>query len=1016
MTKPTTKKTLRDEIVEQINYNSFYSEYFDNLKDNAQNDGLKCPFHDDTVGSLSLDLQSGVYFCHGSCAKGGGVFNFVMGINHCDFRTALTILAKKLSIKEQTVSEQLPFNDIQFLHREVDANHKFLIQDKLKQEYLSSKRGISLAVIKNLKLGWSQKEGRTWFPILSPDKRIINIRKHQQGAERFKVIGIKGHNNRVLWPLETVDMDGPIHIFAGEMDCCHALSLGVRNCLTQTASENGWNPEFNVVFKGRDINIVYDNDNAGKLGAYRIATALLPKAKSVKIIVLPVTGKGEDFTDYIINYNKDLEGFTKFCNTTLSITDAAKGIKYVNYYDAYTVAGKVAKKKEKGQPKEKKEKSARVVDVQQDVDLTENEKHDLSSEVIETTLEDSSDGKYNFKKIKIEVHVIGKDYTPYIVPRELQVRCNVDQGIKCETCPMANRMLTNDDGIKIRFDDYTMLKFVDTTNLQKHTIIKSFIRANCITWRTVVTENVNFEELMLAPKVSYKKDKHEDVIRKAYYMGQGIPTNSSLDIVAMTVPSPKTQHATQIIYKATGSATDIDNFSLSDEDFEKLKIFQPTISIDRKLKEIHEDLSYNILRVYDRFELFLTMNLVWYSPLNIRFRGDQLKKSHVEALIVGDTRTGKSKMAERLMEHYQAGELLNCEKATIPGLIGGIVTTNNSQILQWGAIPLNHRRLCILDESDGLSQEVIANMSGIRSSCIAERNVAGGTRRTLAKTRLLWISNPRGFSDVRDANNGVEIIKQLIGKPEDIARFDIATIVSKDDVSLDTISEKEMETREHKYTTELCSKLIKWAWSRKIDDVIFTDTALTEVDVAAKELSTRYTSEIALVHPAEQRIKMVRMAASMAAMTFSTEDGKNLIIRKAHVQYITYLLKLLYDAPMFGYDVYSKMRMRNSEFTVQERAEIDAKLKYYGETFVDNMLNQHSLKIADIMAFTGTRRDDANEFIFHLQKFKAIKKVGAKWIKTEAFKKLLREHVYGRDSGSQTEEKSEEDTDFMFSD
>lgn len=1013
MIKPTTKKTLRDEIVEQINYNSFYSEYFDNLKDNQSNDGLKCPFHNDTVGSLSLDLQSGVYFCHGSCGSGGGVFDFVMGINHCDFRASLTILAKKLHIKEQVVSEQLPFNDIQFLHREVDANHKFLIQNEPKQIYLKQKRGISLEIIKSLKLGWSQKEGRTWFPISSPDKRIINIRKHQQGADRFKVIGIKGHNKRILWPLEKVEMDGPIYIFAGEMDCCHALSLGVRNCLTQTAGENGWNPAFNVVFHGRDVGIVYDNDNAGKVGAYRIATALLPKAKSVKIISLPVTGKGEDFTDYIINYNKDLKDFNKFCSQTLSITDTAKVIKYVSYYDVYGVAEKIVKKK--AMPKEKKEKDTKAIDVQQDVDLTENEKRDLSDEIIETTLEDSSDGKYNFKKIKIEVHVIGKDYTPYIIPRELQVRCNVDQGGKCEVCPMANRMLTNEDGIKIRFDDYTMLKFVDTTNVQKNIIIKSFIRANCATWRTVVIENVNFEELMLAPKVSYKKDKHEDVIRKAYYMGQGIPTNASLDIIAMTVPSPKTQHATQIIYKATGSATDIDNFLLSDEDFENLKIFQPTVSIDRKLKEIHEDLSYNILRVYDRFELFLTMNLVWFSPLNIRFRGDQLKKSHVEALIVGDTRTGKSKMAERLMEHYQAGELLNCEKATIPGLIGGIVTTNNSQILQWGAIPLNHRRLCILDESDGLSQEVIANMSNIRSSCIAERNVAGGTRRTLAKTRLLWISNPRGFEDVRDANNGVEIIKQLIGKPEDIARFDLATIVSKDDVSLDTISEKEMETREHKYTTELCSKLIKWSWSRKIDDVIFTDTALVEIDVAAKELSDEYTSEIALVHPAEQRIKMVRMSASMAAMTFSTEDGKNLIIRKAHVQYITYLLRLLYNSPMFGYDVYSKMRMRNSEFTKQERAEIESKLQYYGETFVDNMLNQYSLKIADMMAFTGTRRDDANELIFHLQKFKAIKKVGAKWIKTEAFKKLLREHVYGRDRRGETEEKNEEDIDFMLS-
>jgi hypothetical protein len=35
---------------------------------------IKCPFHEDSKASMSVNISKGVYFCHG-CGKSGGTWN-----------------------------------------------------------------------------------------------------------------------------------------------------------------------------------------------------------------------------------------------------------------------------------------------------------------------------------------------------------------------------------------------------------------------------------------------------------------------------------------------------------------------------------------------------------------------------------------------------------------------------------------------------------------------------------------------------------------------------------------------------------------------------------------------------------------------------------------------------------------------------------------------------------------------------------------------------------------------------
>ena len=54
-----------------------------------------CPFHDDTVASLSVNEEENYWYCFG-CEKGGSIIDFWMNWRGCDFHSAVAELADML--------------------------------------------------------------------------------------------------------------------------------------------------------------------------------------------------------------------------------------------------------------------------------------------------------------------------------------------------------------------------------------------------------------------------------------------------------------------------------------------------------------------------------------------------------------------------------------------------------------------------------------------------------------------------------------------------------------------------------------------------------------------------------------------------------------------------------------------------------------------------------------------------------------------------------------------------------
>ena len=333
--------------------------------------------------------------------------------------------------------------------------------------------------------------------------------------------------------------------------------------------------------------------------------------------------------------------------------------------------------------------------------------------------------------------------------------------------------------------------------------------------------------------------------------------------------------------------------------------------IDSKINEIHEDFEHNVIGLKVPRELIYSVDLCFHSVDSFYFQGKLVEKGMIEVLIVGDTRTGKSATVKALMNHFNRGDFIQGESCTLAGLLGGVDEgSNGNRFVKCGRLPLSHRGLVTIDEANELHEEIVGKMSGVRSSGYFDI-IKIVTGRILCRIRLIWIANPRSGRKVGEYSFGVESVPEVIGKPEDIARFDVALIVGRKSIDLKSLYVRSNVKKKvpHKFTSAKCRDLILWAWSRKPEDILISAETEDMILSFAELFSEKYNETIPLVVETEIRIKIARMSVALAARLYSTDDtGEKIVVRPAHVSSVCSWLVSLYQSNAVGYEQYSEQR------------------------------------------------------------------------------------------------------------
>ena len=748
---------------------------------------------------------------------------------------------------------------------------------------------------------------------------------------------------------------GKVLLCEGEMDCLLALQEGFP-AVTPTSGAGYWpaNDRWSVLFSGRDVVIAYDKDDAGRRGAESIAKRIVDFAHSVAILKWPesMPEKG-DITNFLVDLGGDAASLKVLMDSAVP----------------YIVVNKTTK--------EKKD----------------------SKEVV---LSDSSMAENTGRHVKYRGLVSGKDTTPFIIPKIVNVRCGQENGTKCAGCGLG---ALHHGSVTVEFteENRKTLGLKDCGDAQQRAAIAAAAAINvkgCPFWKRETIEYQNLECLSVIPEINGRLQEitssegtSEYVTRTIDVLGHGIKTNNVYEFEGYVYPDVKAQRATTLVGRAEQVEVSIDNFSLTDIEIQRLKIFQPSEreSITEKLYSIATEMS-KVTRVWGREALQIAYDLSFHSVLGFRCFGEHQPRGWVELFVVGDSGQAKSTMVDRLSLHYRAGQRVNAEQTSGAGLIGGLTKMGDRWQINWGPLVLNDRKLLILDEFSGINEEVAKQMTDIRSSGVAEI-IKIHREKAWARTRLIFLSNPKFGRTMGSFEHGVEALMGLFKEAADVRRLDLAISVATGDVSTDRINSRGTDDK-CLYMSNDCALLVLWAWSRKPEQIIFEDGFEEAVYGRVKWLASRYSPKIPLIEPADERWKLARVAIAAAAREFSTPDGVTLHVTAAHVHAVAEFINEIYSAPSMSYDSYSNRIMSADRHIENNRGRIKERLRAVTEKpdqLIDLLLTEHYIQPREMEIQLGVERTVVKDVIQFLTQARAIERTGHGYRKRPGLITILKE-------------------------
>jgi len=766
------------------------------------------------------------------------------------FRTTREIIEQQLDKDQPKRQKTISETVIRTYHSNI-WEAKFLLTEL-------KKRGISAETIRQFRLG--ECNGRITIPIFDEDGRIVNVRRYLPGDPIRKMLNTRGMDSKRLYPIDQLRYD-KIILCGGEIKALAVLErLNQHNigAISHTMGETNWTTLFNEKFKGKTVFLCYDIDVAGRTGAITVARSLQNFANWIGIIDLPLdpavypTG---DVNDYFGVEGKSTEEFLEILNR-----------------------------------------------VPRWAEITEEDTVKVES----IDFARAFDAKYTAKRIKFSASVVAMDTVPYVVTKSVQAYCTRDQSL-CHVCPLYPRK--NGEESQISPVSLSLLEMVGSNSAtQTEAIRRSLKVPKCKVVRFVPTEFYNVSEYRLSSNLEVINTESTQITQTGFFVGNQLELNESYEFCGKMYPHPRNQQSVILMDSAEPTTEALDTFQVNED---ILSIFHPSHwteeGIEEKLNHIYHDLSVNVTRIYNRKLLHLMMDLAFHSALIL----PNDIKGWTEILVVGDSAQGKSETINKLMKHYKVGTKIECKNASVAGLLGGLQQIGTRWFVSWGIIPMNDRRLVVLEELKGAPVEVISRLTDMRSSGIAEIPKIE-RRRTFARTRLIAISNPRSDQPMSTYSYGINAIKELVGSPEDVRRFDACLILDRSEANT-----TKPPAIPHVYDSEACSNCVIHAWTRKPGDLSFESFDL--VIQRAKELCEQFTDTIPIVDRGSMHHKLARLSAALSLRLGSC------FVRTCVVDYVFTLLKSVYSSRSFGYTEYTKMVHETT--SLKDEKEIEVRIR-----------------------------------------------------------------------------------------
>ena len=910
---------------------NFFEYYFSEYDFEKKETAVCCPFphhtesgveYQETIPSAHINLDKGVFHCK-VCEKGLSEVSFISEILGCKYEAASKIASL--------------YRDVENLH----SWNQLKLNPKTKE--ICNELGISDEVIEELHLKTENREEDIAFPVLMYGK-VVDVRNYSPYNRAAKIRSRAGSTTGMVIPFDLWINTNPhtwTIICAGEKDMAVARSNGF-NAITLTGGEKAL-PKILKPFKNRRVAICYDHDEAGIEGAKSVAAAILPYAAEVRVC----TGfhevckeHGEDITDFFTKYKKTKRDLQKYIIDSPVFTPEEAAVVSKVTHPFVTLL-------EASQPKY----IGRVVQSNIQVVATYEKAMPVPTTIHATKLNISGDDKYNL----------------------MQQGETRDWELCDKTCQ---------DVLKLVDNNFTEQQIRDNTReILGITKIERDVKIERPTKETVYQCNVTdlFE-------VTTKNPQTIEFV--AYVIGKRLESGKKYCITYKLTPHPfKGQQLTMIILDATEAADSITDFHLTEDNKKMLdQVKNMEGSVHDKVETLSEMAKSYI--GYDGYnKLIKAIDLSFHAALQFNFNGNT-ERGTLDTLIVTESRIGKSSTAEALQKLYSLGTFVSLAggNATIAGIIGGSNKVNGSYQTRAGLLPMNHRGLVIFEELAKCDKDLVKALTDTRSSGSVKITRVSGDLQLPALVRMITLSNVKSSSKniqpIASYPNGITILVDLIGTPEDIARYDLMLVMGETGNRIIDPNWRPITP----FEPEVYKTKIRWVWSRNPDQIIITREVVEYIFKKCNELNSKYDSHIK-IFGTEAWKKVARLATAIAGYIVSTDDTyeKIIVTTECVDEAVDYLISC-YDNNTFKLKEYVDNERRYGDID-------DDGIKLLQDIYNQSPMTIRQLSVLDktnrmnLISATGLDNDMYNKLMNRLVQGAFVKFDGYDIVPTERFRK-----------------------------
>jgi hypothetical protein len=724
--------------------------------------------------------------------------------------------------------------------------------------------------------------------------------------------------------------DRPTLVCAGEKDMLIARSKGF-NAISFTGGENNVPTMFLNEFTDRDVFIIYDNDETGHMGSKKLALAIRKYAKSVHVVDISSVckEKGQDLWDFFCVYNREKEDLIEIMTST--------------------------------------------------PEFTEEEFQKIKNEIYPIIpLADAMQPKNLNKVLKSNIQIIATIDSVYTAPTIItgQKLKNDDdekeplmrQGDERNWCLNETNYKELFYMIDSNLKEKAIEKYIKTDLLripekEKHILIKK--DAKIPIFKCVVTDTVE----------SYSSDASVEFV--AFSLNKKLENGKKYIATYKLVPHPQDGQRIIMVIKDVEESDDfLTSFKVTDDIIASLKKFQPSPGqlASEKLNELIE-LSKGIVNA-DYDEILLKVVDIWYHSV-LQFSVGRMRdlRGYIDGIIVGESRIGKSSTVAAFQKMYEVGKIVSLagSSATPAGLIGGSnKMAGGAYQTRAGVIPQNNRGAIIFEELIKCKTDLIKELTDIRSSNKVRIARVNGSIELPAYVRMLTLTNSKTHDGVpkpiNSYPNGISLLTDIIGTPEDIARYDMIAIFGFE-------ATKEIDPF---YTPpEPLPKIdyqnrIRWVWSRTQEQVYITQTVYQYAVKQANELNRQYGSFIN-IFGVEAWQKIMRIGIAIAGYLCSTDETfEQIIVTEEHIDEAIKLLLELYDNSTFKLKEYVEEEKKCNTITQEDRDVLEEIWKI-SSILLDYLFKNPQTTKVNLQMVSGLENDRFNRVIYKLAKQNLIR-------------------------------------------